>query len=168
MVLLGVVNRRGQHNHIIFSAHGEYLLSRSRKKKSFSLLLTIWSCQPTIKMPESLDLVIFVLTDDRQTDTTDHFTPCACARGNYTTCMYSVSYRIIVFKTNRWRTRCHWGGEVVLKYTQQSSRGESLVRDGKSQGTPPSVWNTDVHDSSRLSLIWMHSPMSMLIATKLY
>ena len=28
------------------------------------------------------DLAIFVLTDDRQTDTTDHFTPCACAWGN--------------------------------------------------------------------------------------
>ena len=31
--------------------------------------------------PRSPDLAIFVLTD-RQTDKTDCFTPCACARGN--------------------------------------------------------------------------------------
>ena len=36
------------------------------------------------QMPISRDLVIFVLTtdDNRQTD---HFTPCACAWGKYTT-----------------------------------------------------------------------------------
>jgi hypothetical protein len=32
-------------------------------------------------MPRCSDLAIFVVTD-RQTDRTDYFTPCACARGN--------------------------------------------------------------------------------------
>ena len=35
-------------------------------------------------MPRSPDLAIFVMTTDRQTDKSDCFTPCACARGNET------------------------------------------------------------------------------------
>ena len=35
-------------------------------------------------MPESSDLAIFVLTDDRRMNRTDYFTPCACAQGNNT------------------------------------------------------------------------------------
>ena len=35
------------------------------------------------QMPRSPDLAIFVLTTDDRRQTTDHITPCACARGNY-------------------------------------------------------------------------------------
>ena len=50
-------------NHTICSAHGKYLASRSRKKIASIASDYIL----TTKMPESSDLVIFVLTDNTQT-----------------------------------------------------------------------------------------------------
>ena len=56
----------------------------------------------------------------------------------------SVSYRVVVFEITRWGDLMPLGWENIqsIWQSQQSLRGETWGWGGKSQGTPPSVWNT--------------------------
>ena len=65
---------------------------KKQKEDSFSPLPAMWSYLPTTKMPESLDLAIFVLTDRWQSDRTNYFTPCACAQGKMRVVCETVTY----------------------------------------------------------------------------
>jgi hypothetical protein len=68
--------------HSICDTRGPCQTIRSTIKRVF---LQFWQicmlCLRIAQMPRSPDLAIFVVTD-RQSDRTDCFTPCACARGN--------------------------------------------------------------------------------------
>ena len=82
MVLLGVVERRGRYNRTICSAHGECLASRSRRKQRFFFAASNY----LIVLSDHHDARNFrsgYFCADRQTDTTDHFTPCARAQDNH-------------------------------------------------------------------------------------
>ena len=49
----------------------------------------------------------------------------------------------------RWRTWSHLGWESNTNYTVESAKswGENWARGCKSQGTPPSVWNTGMYQA---------------------
>ena len=79
--MVGSVHRRGQQNAKMQYLRCLWTLPNDLKhnEASFSTISTDILYLRVAQMPRSPDPAIFVLT----TDTTDHFTPCACARGNY-------------------------------------------------------------------------------------
>ena len=60
---------------------------------------------------------------------------------NIHTCisLTSVSYRINVSKTNRWRIWCHWGGKIIqnIEWNQQSLRGGTEIGAGNPRAPHP-------------------------------
>ena len=78
--MVGSVHRRGQQNAKMQYLRCLWTLPNDSKhnEASFSTISTDILYLRVAQMPRSPDPAIFVLT----TDTTDHFTPCACARGN--------------------------------------------------------------------------------------
>ena len=78
--MVGSVHRRGQQNAKMQHLRCLWTLPNDSKhnEASFSTISTDILYLRVAQMPRSPDPAIFVLT----TDTTDHFTPCACARGN--------------------------------------------------------------------------------------
>ena len=79
--MVGSVHRRGQQNAKMQYLRCLWTLPNDSKhnEASFSTISTDILYLRVAQMPRSPDSAIFVLT----TDTTDHFTPCACARGKY-------------------------------------------------------------------------------------
>ena len=78
--MVGSVHRRGQQNAKMQHLRCLWTLPNDSKhnEASFSTISTDILYLRVAQMPRSPDPAIFVLT----TDTTDHFTPCACARDN--------------------------------------------------------------------------------------
>ena len=65
------------------------LLNSKHPETSFSPTSTESLYLQVAQMPRSQDLVIFVDdNDNNNNDTSDYFTPCACAQGNYVGCTY--------------------------------------------------------------------------------
>ena len=83
---VGTVDRRGQPNALFMTLVGH----TKGTEAIFLPILTDSFCLRVAQMPRSQGVAIFVVmtttdrwqTDNRQTDKTDCFTPCACARGN--------------------------------------------------------------------------------------
>ena len=86
-----MVYRRGQQNAKMQYLRCLWTLPNDSKhnEASFSTILTDILYLRVAHKPRSPDPAIFVLT----TDTTDHFTPCACARGNYNDDNDTTDYR---------------------------------------------------------------------------
>ena len=71
---IGVANKM----HAVFATLVDLLPNDLKHNEaSFLTISTDMLCLRVAQMPRSPDPAIFVLT----TDTTDYFTPCACARG---------------------------------------------------------------------------------------
>ena len=89
--MVGSVHRRGQQNAKMQYLRCLWTLPNDSKhnEASFSTISTDTLYLRVAQMPRSPDPAIFVLT----TDTTDHFTPCACARGNKQTTVTLVRMR---------------------------------------------------------------------------
>ena len=77
--MVGSIDRRGQQN-AVFATLMDLPINLKDNEASFSTILMDMLYLRVDQMPRSPDPVIFVLTT---TDTTDYFTPCAYARGNY-------------------------------------------------------------------------------------
>jgi hypothetical protein len=104
--MVGRVDRRGQWKRSICDARGPCQMIWSIMKSVFRRL---WRICCTYESLRCLDVQIWRFLcwqTDWQTDRTDYFTPCACARGNYITETQCLSNTYLSYQ-QLWATHAH-------------------------------------------------------------